>query len=154
MALQLIDLGNEVEVVEIDTSKVPYTFSVKLTDKTYTFTVKYNEAGSFFTVDLATSDGEPLVYGDIVRYGRPLFGSVEDERFPLPVIIPQCLTGEDIDTAPPSARTSITTGSRPSFTPFPECSTLSSRPARTAPHTATSTSPSTPARKPSPTRGR
>ena len=24
MALQLIDLGNEVEVVEIDTSKVPY----------------------------------------------------------------------------------------------------------------------------------
>lgn len=37
-------------------------------------------------------------YGDIVRYGRPLFGSVEDERFPLPVIIPQCLTGEDIDT--------------------------------------------------------
>ena len=42
MALQLIDLGNEVEVVEIDTSKVPYTFSVKLTDKTYTFTVKYN----------------------------------------------------------------------------------------------------------------
>ena len=41
MALQLIDLGNEVEVVEIDTSKVPYTFSVKLTDKTYTFTVKY-----------------------------------------------------------------------------------------------------------------
>ena len=91
MALQLIDLGNEVEVVEIDTSKVPYTFSVKLTDK-------YNEAGSFFTVDLATSDGEPLVYGDIVRYGRPLFGSVEDERFPLPVIIPQCLTGEDIDT--------------------------------------------------------
>ena len=98
MALQLIDLGNEVEVVEIDTSKVPYTFSVKLTDKTYTVTVKYNEAGSFFTVDLATSDGEPLVYGDIVRYGRPLFGSVEDERFPLPVIIPQCLTGEDIDT--------------------------------------------------------
>ena len=78
MALQLIDLGNEVEVVEIDTSKVPYTFSVKLTDKTYTFTVKYNEAGGFFTVDLATS--------------------VEDERFPLPVIIPQCLTGEDIDT--------------------------------------------------------
>ena len=46
----------------------------------------------------AAEPPEPLVYGDIVRYGRPLFGSVEDERFPLPVIIPQCLTGEDIDT--------------------------------------------------------
>jgi hypothetical protein len=25
-----------------------------------------------------------------------MFGSIEDERFPLPVIIPQCLTGEEI----------------------------------------------------------
>ena len=92
MALQLIDLGQEVEYIDIDTAKVPYTFSVKLTDKTYMFTIKYNEVGKFFTADLESSDGEPLVYGDIVRYGRPLFGSVEDERFPLPVIIPQCLT--------------------------------------------------------------
>ena len=97
MALQLIDLGSEVEYIDIDTGKVPYTFSVKLTDKTFTFTIRYNDVGGFFTVDLESSDGEPLVYGDIVRYGRPLFGSVEDERFPLPVIIPQCLTGEQID---------------------------------------------------------
>jgi len=96
VALQLIDLGSEVEYIDIDTAKVPYTFSVKLTDKTYTFTVKYNEVGGFFTIDLESSDGETLVFGDIVRYGRPLFGSVEDERFPLPVIIPQCLSGEDI----------------------------------------------------------
>ena len=54
MALQLIDLGNEVEVVEIDTSKVPYTFSVKLTDKTYTFTVKYN-AVSYTHLTLPTT---------------------------------------------------------------------------------------------------
>jgi len=97
VALQLIDLGSEVEYIDIDTGKVPYTFSVKLTDKTFTFTIRYNDVGGFFTVDLESSDGEPLVYGDIVRYGRPLFGSVEDERFPLPVIIPQCLTGEQID---------------------------------------------------------
>lgn len=42
--------------------------------------------------------GEPSSTATSSRYGRPLFGSVEDERFPLPVIIPQCLTGEDIDT--------------------------------------------------------
>ena len=96
MALQLIDLGNAVEYIPIDMSKVPYTFSVKLVDKTYSFTVKYNTEGGFFTVDLSTSDGEVLAYGDIVRYGRPLFGSIEDERFPIPVIIPQCLSGENI----------------------------------------------------------
>ena len=31
-----------------------------------------------------------------MRYGRPLFNSVEDERFPVPVIMPLCLTGDDI----------------------------------------------------------
>lgn len=52
MALQLIDLNEDVEYIDIDVSKVPYSFSIKLTDKTYTFTVKYNEVGKFFTVDL------------------------------------------------------------------------------------------------------
>ena len=29
---------------------------------------------------------------------RLLFGTIEDERFPLPVIIPLCLSGDGIDT--------------------------------------------------------
>ena len=82
--LKLIDLGNEVSYIDVDTSKVPYTFSVKLGDRTFAFSIRYNEVGGFFTV------------GDIVRYGRPLFNSVEDERFPVPVIMPLCLTGDDI----------------------------------------------------------
>ena len=96
--MQLIDLGNEVEYIEIDTGKVPYTFSVKLDDKTYSLTIRYNDTGEFFTVDLSVaSTGEVLAYGDPVRYGRPMFGTIEDERFPLPVIIPLCLTGDDVD---------------------------------------------------------
>ena len=62
--MQLIDLGQEVEYIDIDVSKVPYTFSVKLSDKTYSFTIRYNDTGGFFT---------------------------------LPVIIPLCLTGDDVD---------------------------------------------------------
>lgn len=31
--LKLIDLGNEVGYIDVDTSKVPYTFSVKLGDQ-------------------------------------------------------------------------------------------------------------------------
>ena len=91
--MQLIDLGQEVEYIDIDVSKVPYTFSVKLSDKTYSFTIRYNDTGGFFTLDLSvTATGEVLAYGDPIRYGRPLFGPIEDERFPLPVIIPLCLT--------------------------------------------------------------
>ena len=77
--MQLIDLGQEVEYIDIDVSKVPYTFSVKLSDKTYSFTIRYNDTGGFFTLDLSvTATGEVLAYGDPIRYGRPLFGPIED----------------------------------------------------------------------------
>ncbi len=48
--LKLIDLGNEVSYIDVDTSKVPYTFSVKLGDRTFAFSIRYNEVGGFFTV--------------------------------------------------------------------------------------------------------
>ena len=32
MALQLIDLNEDIEYINIDASKVPYSFSIKLTD--------------------------------------------------------------------------------------------------------------------------
>jgi len=92
MSVTLIDMGHEVEYIDVNTSKVPYKFSVKLIDKTYTFTIKYNEQGGFFTADLETTQGEVLAYGDVIRYGRQLFGSIEDDRFPLPVIIPRAFT--------------------------------------------------------------
>ena len=96
MALQLIDLNADVQYINVDVSRVPYTFSVKLTDRTYTFTIKYNEEGGFFTTDLLDINGNVLAFGEIIRYGRPLFNVVEDERFPIPVIIPTCITGDDI----------------------------------------------------------
>lgn len=90
-----IDLSREVEYIPLDTSKSPYSFSIKLDDRTYTMTLKYNDEGAFFTLDLAiTMTGEVLCYGDPIRYGRPMFGSIEDSRFPMPVIIPYCLSGE------------------------------------------------------------
>ena len=96
MALQLIDLNTDVDYIDIDVTKVPYTFSIKLTDRTYFFTIKYNEVGGFFTADLADMSGEILAFGEIIRYGRALFNVIEDERFPIPVIIPSCLTGDNI----------------------------------------------------------
>ena len=78
--MQLIDLSQTVEYIEIDPSKVPVRFSVKLDDITYQFTIRYNAVRRFFTADLEIpATGEKLVYGDPIRYGRPLFGTVEDE---------------------------------------------------------------------------
>ena len=50
--MQLIDLSQTVEYIEIDPSKVPVRFSVKLDDITYQFTIRYNAVGRFFTADL------------------------------------------------------------------------------------------------------
>ena len=72
MALQLIDLNEDIEYINIDASKVPYSFSIKLTDKTFSFTVKYNDTGGFYTIDLLDANGNVLVFGEIVRYARPL----------------------------------------------------------------------------------
>lgn len=88
MSINLLDLSRDVEIIPIVPEDVPYSFLIKLADLTFKFTFKYNEMGKFFTVDLETMDGEVLAYGDILRYGRPLFAPIEDERFPLPVIIP------------------------------------------------------------------
>ncbi len=96
MALQLIDLGNEVKYIDVRPDKVPYSFTIKLTDKTYTFTIKYNEYGGFYTADLLGNTGEVLAFGEPIRYGRVMFNSIEDERFPLPVIVPLSLSGDYI----------------------------------------------------------
>lgn len=96
MALQLMDLNREIEYLDVDVSRVPYSFSVKLVDKTFTFTIKYNAEGKFFTVDLFDINGNVLAFGEIIRYERALFNVIEDERFPIPVIIPTCITGDDI----------------------------------------------------------
>lgn len=96
MALRLVELSKDVEYIDVDVSRVPYTFSVKLSDKTYIFTVKYNEAGGFFTIDLFDTNSGVLAFGEIIRYGRPLFNVLEDERFPIPVIIPVCLSSDNV----------------------------------------------------------
>ena len=101
MALQLIDLNADVQYINVDVARVPYSFSVKLTDRTYTFTIKYNEAGGFFTTDLYDNTGNVVAFGEVIRYGRPLFNVVEDERFPIPVIIPVCITNDDISEVTP-----------------------------------------------------
>ena len=58
--------------------------------------MKYNELGGFYTIDLYDLNGNVLVFGEIVRYGRALFNVVEDERFPIPVIVPYCITDDGI----------------------------------------------------------
>ena len=101
MALQLIDLDAQVSYIDVKVEKVPYKFSVKLSGRTFTFEIKYNDVGKFFTIDLYDPENNPLAFGDPVRYGRPLFNAIEDQDFPIPVIIPYCITSEDVSEVTP-----------------------------------------------------
>ena len=74
--MKLIETGQEVEFIELDSERVPCSLLVKLIDRTYRMTFRYNEAADFFTVDLETvsgGDSDPLVYGEVLRYAKPLF---------------------------------------------------------------------------------
>ena len=99
--MKLIESGQEIHFIDVDSDRVPCSLLVKLTDRTYRMTFAYNEAADFFTVSLEISNSggnTPLVYGEVLRYGKPLFEAFNDERYPLPVICPLCLTGDEIDT--------------------------------------------------------
>lgn len=86
------------DYIPMDTSRIPYSFAVKLGGTTYRITVRYNGEDDAFTIDLHRQGAEVelLCCGDPIRYGRPMWETVNDERFPLPVIIPLCLTGDEV----------------------------------------------------------
>ena len=85
MALQLIDLNADVQYINVDVARVPYSFPVR----------------RLLSTDLYDNTGNVLAFGEVIRYGRPLFNVVEDERFPIPVIIPVCITNDDISEVTP-----------------------------------------------------
>ncbi|GHU71752.1 hypothetical protein FACS1894184_18940 [Clostridia bacterium] len=92
---QLIEQGIEIGYIPIDPVAIPYQFQIKLVNRTYTLVVKWNDYAACYTLDLISIDNIILAYGDPVRYGRPVFGNIEDERFPLPVIIPYSFIGNE-----------------------------------------------------------
>ena len=74
--MKLIESGQEIHFIDVDSDRVPCSLLVKLTDRTYRMTFAYNEAADFFTVSLELSNSggnTPLVYGEVLRYGKPLF---------------------------------------------------------------------------------
>ena len=97
--MKLVPDGREMSFIDVSAAIIPCSLLIKIVDRTYRMTFAYNEVGAFFTVNLElSSSGQntPLVYGEALRYGKPLFEAYNDERYPLPVICPLCLTGEDI----------------------------------------------------------
>lgn len=71
--------------IDIDKNLIPYEFEMTLANELFRFRVNYNEEFDYFTIDLFKDD-IPLIYGEKIVYGRPLFLS--------------CLEGPKIDIVP------------------------------------------------------
>ena len=50
--MKLIESGQEIRFIDVDSDRVPCSLLVKLTDRTYRMTFAYNETADFFTVSL------------------------------------------------------------------------------------------------------
>lgn len=98
--MRIMTNAKKMSYIPVTAGMVPCVMDIKLVDRTYRMDFKYNEAGGFFTVGLSIPipTNERLCYGEIIRYGKPLFEQFSDERYPLPLIIPAAAEGGDIES--------------------------------------------------------
>jgi hypothetical protein len=75
------------EYIPIEKDNIPYRFEIELEAEIFEMEIRYNGTYDFFTIDLY-KDREPLIYGEKVVYGVPLFSNVRDLRFPVVTITP------------------------------------------------------------------
>lgn len=75
------------EYIPIEKENIPYRFEIELGAEVFEMEIRYNETHDFFTIDVF-KNGEPLVYGEKIVYGVPLFYDINHEELPAPTIIP------------------------------------------------------------------
>jgi len=81
--------------IEIDKELIPYRFDITLAGEVFLFDVRYNEQADVFTVDLFDVNEDPIVYGEPLVLGQPLFSDLNDERLPLDELTPLDLSGRE-----------------------------------------------------------
>lgn len=78
--------------IAIDKNLIPYEFDISLKGETFRFKVDYNFSYDFFTINLY-KNGEVIVLGEKLVYGRPLFLPCLHKDIPKIFIIPYDLSG-------------------------------------------------------------
>lgn len=87
----MINAQDLYDYIPVDKDALPERFDIALGVQLYSLQFDYNETGDFFTVDLYTKDADvdvPLVLGEKLMLGLPLWGSINREDIPAPTLIP------------------------------------------------------------------
>lgn len=77
----------------IDKTQLPSTFTFEDGNRSFYITIYYREITDNFYISLADINGVPLITGEKVVYGQPLF-QVTDPRLPSTTYIPLDESGE------------------------------------------------------------
>lgn len=80
-----------IDYINIEKKLIPYSFDITLEGTTYTIDVNYNQLNDFFTLNLLRN-GEVIVLGEKLVYGKPLFLSALHKEVPDVSIIPYDLS--------------------------------------------------------------
>jgi hypothetical protein len=83
-----------IEYIEIEKELIPYQFNIQLEGVTFTLGVNYNSEFDYFTLDLY-QNGEVILYGEKVVYGKPLFTNFLHLNIPGELIVPLDLTEQE-----------------------------------------------------------
>lgn len=83
-------------IIEIDKEDIPYRFDIELAGDFYTFEIHYNGRFDFFSFHLY-KDGELIVAGEKIVYGKELFSTITDDRLPKVVILPIDESGQPVE---------------------------------------------------------
>lgn len=76
------------EYLPVDVDDIPERFDVDIEDETFIFQVNYNMSQKYYTIDLYTSDEDPIMLGEKLVLNEPLWEGIYDERLPAPTLIP------------------------------------------------------------------
>lgn len=81
------------DYISIEKNLIPYRFDIAIEGKTYAFEVHYNSENDYFTIDLYRN-GQLVIAGVKVVYGRPLFAANKYLDVPQITIIPLDASGQ------------------------------------------------------------
>lgn len=75
-------------VFEIDPAEVPFTFEAEFGNDVFVIGINYNELGDFYSVDLFNDQGEPIILGEKMIYGKRLWRRYAGSDLPAIDLLP------------------------------------------------------------------
>lgn len=81
--------------IPFDKNTIPERFEIDLAAESFFLELNYNEIGDFFTLDLFDADENPLVLGEKLNLGIPLWSDIVNPSLPAPTLIPLDESGKE-----------------------------------------------------------